>query len=356
MKSRKITIAAIGIMIALVAAIGCSDDNAKTKTKGVFAEALDSVASAVADNVAESAVIHESEPIGPVLPTAAIEIEPAESVGEVTDIVLKGQVLYGLFDGGLVVHDLDNDSQFTIAVPERLEAIAVHQDTVYIGGDYLYTLIGGDLRKLNYEFEGVINALESYGYALMIGTEEGLYTMGVFGREKLLDDMPVSALAAEQEALWVGTRGHGLYRWDGTDFRKRYLLRDEALFDSVFTLDYQHGHLYMGTTNGLHIFDGGRWNTLTIADGLPANAVASIDASGWVVYAVAGEVVFSLYGGMIDQIGELDNYGATVVRQKGRRLLVGTTDEGVVMKSGRMVRTLVAPQAEIDKENFTLNH
>jgi hypothetical protein len=355
MKSRITTIATIAISIALFAAVGCSDDNAKAEPKGVFAEAVDSVAAAVADNVAETAVTRSPKTTEALMPTAAVNTDPAESIREVTDMVLKGDALYGVFDGGVLVHNFPNDSQFTIAVPERLQAIAVHNDTVYLGGDYLYTLEGDELRKLDYEFEGVINVLEPYGYALMIGTEAGLYTMGIFGREKLLDDMAVTALAAEQEALWVGTRGDGLYRWDGVDFRKRYLHRNETLFDTVYTLDYQHDHLYMGTSNGLHIFDGGRWNTLTIADGLPADAVISVDASGWVVYAIANEVVFSFYGGMIDQIGELDGYGATVVRQMGRRLLVGTAGEGVVMKTGRMVRTLVAPEVEGTDQDFTLN-
>ncbi len=354
MKSRITAFVAIGTLIALFVAIGCSDSNER-KPKGVFAEALDSVAAAVADNVAETAVVRKPESTRTLMPTAAVATKPAESIRSVTDMILKDQVLYGVFDGGVLVCDFNDNSQFTLAVPERLQTIAVHQDTVYLGGDYLYTLVGESLRKLDYEFEGVINALEPYGYALMIGTEAGLYTVGVFGREKLLDDMAVTALAAEQEALWVGTRGNGLYHWDGVDFRKRYLLRDEALFDTVFALDYQRDHLYMGTSNGLHVFDGGRWNTLTVADGLPSNAVTSIDASGWVVHAVANEIVFSFYGGMIDQIGELDGYGATVVRQKGRRLLVGTTEQGVVMKSGRMVRTLVAPGLDEKESTFSLN-
>lgn len=356
MKSRITAFVVIGTMIALFAVVGCSDDNGQAKPKGVFAEALDSVAAAVADNVAETAVVRKPESTNTLMPTAAIATEPAESIRTVTDMVLKDQILYGVFDGGVLVYDFNDDSQFTLAVPERLQTIAVHQNTVYVGGDYLYTLVGEDLRRLDYEFEGVINALEPYGYALMIGTEAGLYTVGVFGREKLLDDMAVTALAAEPEALWVGTRGNGLYHWDGVDFRKRYLLRDEALFDTVFTLDYQHDHLYMGTSNGLHIFDGGRWNTLTVADGLPSNALTSVDASGWVVHAIADEVVFSFYGGLIDQIGELDGYGATVVRQKGRRLLVGTAEQGIVMKSGRLVRTLVAPGPDKEKNTFTLNH
>jgi ligand-binding sensor domain-containing protein len=187
------------------------------------------------------------------------------------------------------------------------------------------------------------NELCSFNYQLLIGTQCGLFTNSIFGNDLLMDDVSVTAMVADNAGVWVGTGGQGLYRWDGVDFQKRYLSRDPSLFDHINTLDFKHDHLYAGTRNGLHIYDGGSWETLTVEDGLPGNNVIDIDASNWVVYIATDNGIVSCFNYDFMPVAKLENTAAEAVLAKDRKVYVGTCEQGIQMKSGPVLKTLVEP-------------
>jgi len=191
------------------------------------------------------------------------------------------------------------------------------------------------------EFEGAITSLYSYGYSLMVGTESGLYTTGLFGHDLLYDDIEVTAITADESGLWVGTNGEGLYRWDGEEFQKRYLLRDTAIFDTVNTLDFNHRHLYVGTNNGFHIFDGGCWTTLTALDGLPSDNVTTVNASAWVIYIGTDAGVISYFNGDFIPVKKMEESIVRDICLDGRKVIAATDFDGIVMKSGNVIKTIV---------------
>ena len=183
----------------------------------------------------------------------------------------------------------------------------------------------------------------------MIGTTKGLYSRDVLGTRVLFEEVEVSALATEnEEALWVGTDGEGLYRWDGSDFKKRYLQRDSTLFDHVTAIDYNHAHLYLGTTEAMYVFDGGRWSTVGPDEGLPAGEVTSIDASDWVVYVGTTNGLASYFNREISPIERFTGDHIGAIEVSGRRIVVATADEGLVLKLGPAYRILVAPSVVAD--------
>jgi hypothetical protein len=219
--------------------------------------------------------------------------------------------------------------------------------TVYVGGESLYKIVDSVLEPVTIELIGVITDLYSYEYRLMIGTGCGLYATSIFGYEHLFNDISVTSMIADYSGLWVGTKGHGLYKWDGREFHRRYLQRDTTIFDFVNTLEFNHNHLYVGTGEAMYIYDGGRWETITTENGLPSNEINAIDASAWIVYIATPNGVASFFNNEVTPVKKLDDIPATTLRVYGNSLVVGTEDQQLVKKSGPVVRILI--DISIDK-------
>jgi len=328
--------ASVSIALVLAAAftlVGCGSDDEATKP-GIVNEIVDSISTTVAKNLGEASLAKAT-------PIEDKTEEPTKLLTEIADLELVGSKLYGVFDGGVIIYDFTSDSYEVMPSFEKLNAVEFHEEKVYVGGDNLYTVGDTILNRCDEEFEGAITSLYSYGYSLMVGTESGLYTTGLFGHDLLLDDVEVSAITADESGLWVGTKGEGLYRWDGEEFQKRYLLRDTTIFDTVNTLDFNHRHLYAGTNNGLHIFDGGRWTTLTALDGLPSDNVTTIDASAWVVYIGTDAGVISYFNGDFIPVKKMEESIVRDICLNGRKVIAATDYDGIVMKSGNVIKTIV---------------
>lgn len=349
-KSRRNILTAIALFaFAFTSLVNCSDSE-KTSTEGSFAaEVVDSLAVAVAETV-----------VAPIIAQKAVAIDTGEKepvvslVREVSDLLYIEPNVYATFDGGLIVYNFDQKKREIIEIDDNLKAIALHEGTIFVGGGNLYTYEDGALCRVDNEFPGVVNDLVSHDYRLVIGTDAGMYAQGIFGREELMQDVAVTSLASDNSGLWIGTNGSGLYRWDGEQFKKRYLERDESLFDTVYTLAFSRDHLYMGSSNGFHIFDGGRWVNLGEADGLPAGPVTAIDASDWVVYVATATSVTTWFQDEFQPIAKLAEQPATALVHAGRKLVIATPEAGILVKSGRVVNTLVDPVIETDLDILSL--
>ena len=332
----------LGAAVLLIA--GCTGDDGD-RNPGIVQEMVDSVATAFAENIAHASLASsQTESALPSAEVGVVEDEPR--FPEISDFILVEGRLYATYDGGVLIYDTKSGDLTDVRNGEEFNAVVSHNLKVYVGGENLYTLVDSTLEPVDIELEGVIDELCSFNYQLLIGTRCGLFTNSIFGNDLLLDDVSVSAMVADDAGVWVGTAGQGLYRWDGVDFRKRYLSRDPSLFDYVNTLDFKHGHLYAGTVNGLHIYDGGRWETLTTEDGLPGDNVIDIDASNWVVYVATDRGIVSCFNYDFIPVPKLEEVVAEVVLAQNRRIYVGTSDMGLLMKSGPVLKTLVEPDEQ----------
>jgi len=338
---RLFTLTTIMALLAMFVFVGCSADETERKSSLVD-EIVDSVSGALADNIVEATFTSETA-------TEESSEGPPFTDGEVTgitDLAIVASTVYAVHDGGLVTYNLNSKDVQRIETTDRLNAVTYHEGKVYVGGDNLYTVVGDQLELVEADFIGDITALFSFQYRLMIGTEAGLYESSIFGDHILLDDVSVTGMAADREGLWVGTDGQGLYRWDGDEFKKRYLMRDTAIFDRINSLAGKNGHIYVGTDDAFYEFDGGKWRTVTTDDGLPSNKIVAIDASTWVVYIGTDAGVVSYHKNEFKPVNKLDNMRVTAMRSRAHRLFVGTDCDGLLMKSGPMLKTVVDPVDE----------
>jgi ligand-binding sensor domain-containing protein len=261
-------------------------------------------------------------------------------------MVVVGTSLFAVSDGGLLVHDFIAGTTRYVPSETPLSAVAVHAGRVYTGGDCLYVFDDSTLTDVDIDLPGSINDLASFNTRLLIGTDAGLVSSSLFGTEILLPDYWVTALTPAGEAVWVGTRGAGLFEFDGLDFRARYLARDPSLMNYVSALDFAHNHLYVGTDNGLFIFDGGRWQQLIEADGLPSDGVTAIDASNWAVTIGTDAGLISWFDGDFIEVPNLSTTPVVSVARFGSKIVVSSADSELLLRSGPAVRLLIPVHAD----------
>lgn len=349
--------AALGLLSIVVAVVGCSDaDETKQQRTTIVDSVSDEIASSFADDATEyemSRLDTEDsvdragsvyEPQGE--PAVEIERNPL-LVSYVNELALVDNQLYGVYDGGIVVYDFTSKTARVVRSGVALNSLAFHEGRLYVGGDGLFTLSDTVLTTVDLPLDAEITALRSWGHRLVIGTRDGLFANSILGYEDLLDDKVITALAGDPTGLWVGTDGDGLYRWDGETFKRRYLLRDESIFDCVNALDYSRGHLYLGTTEGMFVFNGGVWTQLTVDNGLPSNNVWSIDASDWIVYAVTDAGVVSYFNNELTLVESLQKESINDVVVRNGLVIAATDFEGVIARTKGGLRTLVAPDTGV---------
>ncbi len=118
-------------------------------------------------------------------------------------------------------------------------------------------------------------------------------------------------LEDSEGALWFGTHGGGICRFDGAEFTT-FTEVDGLAGDAVHALvGDQHGHLWVGTHNsGVSRFDGTRFTNLTKEDGLASNEVYAI------LEDRSGDLWFGTHGG-------------GVCRYDGKGFETFTTEDGL---------------------------
>lgn len=345
------TILALAALLIGIGLIGCSADETKNESKHVIAEVLDSVTESISEEIANAVVGSSENQESDGEELVAQDAAKNENLQSFSDFIIQNGKIYAVGDNALLVYDIKKKTQQKHAVEGELNTVVRHDGLIYVGGDQLYKLNDTILEFVDSEFDGTINELYSYGYQLMIGTADGLYRRGIFGKDKLMDDITVSAITEDNSGLWIGSLGEGLYRWDGENFKKRFLKRDTSLFDFVNTIDFKHSHLYVGCDNGMYVYNGGKWKTLTTDDGLPANNVRAIDATDWTVYIGTDKGVVGYFEEQLTPVNKLENLQVNALKVRGRKLLAATEYEGIIEKNGNLLKTLIHP---IQLENLQI--
>ncbi len=317
--------------------VGCSsDDGGSTKGKSFTDQVID-------DFVESTYVYAKADSVAADFAGDMIDDEVFGASGpQFNDVIVKGDIVYAATDDGIVMHNQTDGATSFIPTENKIIALVDLGDKILAGGDNLYVLEDGELCADDYQLTlpGPITVLHPHGLNLLIGTTDGLFIFDFDGIRELAGGIEVSAMTSDPDGVWIGTLGQGLYRWDGENFRKRFLSRDSTLFDYVTAMHYNHDHLYLGTTNGLFIYDGGRWQPYGIADGLPSAEITAVDAGDWVIKIGTARGAVTFYEGEFKPMSKLETMVVTRFIKDGSKLLAATSNAGLVMKSGGLVTTL----------------
>jgi ligand-binding sensor domain-containing protein len=347
MKTLTRSLAGVAAITAVMGLAGCSKNHNSDESLAQTDPAMDSLISQV---VSRQEALQSRRIL--IDRTGTQDVNGLSSV--VTDITVADSTVYATHQGGLVLFNLNKDSLRTLTTTQPLHAVVKHEGTVYIGGDRLYQLQDSAMVPDTEDFGGIITVLYSYGPALMIGTENGLYARTVTGTMELMRDIWVTSLTSDGNGLWVGTDGDGLYRWDGQRFSKRFLSRDSSLFDYVNCLSFKRDRLYVGTTGGLFVYNGGKWQPYTTADGLPSDNVLSVATAGWTTFIGTDQGVVKLADTTFLPVKHLESMTTTVLKSSPSGLLVGTETEGLLLKQGDAIKVLAVTKAAADVAMLSL--
>jgi len=265
---------------------------------------------------------------------------------------IKGEIWVGTYGGGLSIFDADNDTWQNYNIPNGMADAFVYDVLTTQSGDiWIATwsganrVLGGRLNDIaswqTYTVENTNGGLPNdwvYGLAEGANGEIWLATEGGLARfideqwanwqhedglgapyervagdiqfqndpaqfsshharqkvEQGLQDVKVaynpnyviSLLIARSGEVWVGTWGGGLSRFDGRRWQT-YTVADGLPGNHVFALAQDPGaNIWVGTSNGLAKFDGRRFVPYGRADGLYSDVVFSIafgtDGSAWI--------------------------------------------------------------------------
>lgn len=265
-----------------------------------------------------------------------------DPVGGIIDAVKIDQTVYALVSEGVLIHDLTSGDNLLIPTLFKPGAIIAIGEKVFVGGDNLYTLVGDQLTTEDFDLDldGEITAIHVDGQTMYLGTTSGLYEVGLNGVRKLAEEIHVTALASGSNGLWVGTAGDGLFFRYGENFDKRFLRRDTTLFDNVTALQYSHNHLYLGTNKGLFVYDGGRWQSFDLADGLPSERIRSINADEWIIKIGTDNGAVTFFEGQFNLIKNFEGLAVSTFIDGGRSLIAGTINCGMVKNSGGLMTVL----------------
>ncbi len=194
------------------------------------------------------------------------------------------------------------------------------------------------------------------GY-LWIGSDAGVSRFdGVrfvsFGLAEGFQVGPVQAMLGDKSgALWIGSMGKGLGRWQNRQFTA-YDTNDGLPSDSVNTLaEDGAGRIWIGTETGLAVFDQRRVHTVALPGALSGKPITSLfsDRQGTLWIGLRGEGLFTWQDGRIFPVTssifdrQLKDLHCLLVDHEGR-VWVGAGEASVLYREGKQWRRYSFPR------------
>ncbi len=289
-----------------------------------------------------------SQPEGPAEPILAVDPTPAVApsvapgeFGRVGDLALVDGLLYAACDAGLIRYHPVTESVTLLSQADPIGTVARFDGNLFAGGSRLYRLSGDNLLVADADLSGFVTAMTVFDEQLYVGTDDGLWRYSDGVAEQVWSDVPVTTLTAQLDRLWIGTAGSGLFDYNGDTIRRRYIQRDTAAFDDVTVLASRGAWLYVGTATGLYLYDGGRWAQRSVIDGLPADMITAIDASGWVVRIGTAAGVVGYFEDTFTPVSQLAQQEVRDLARIGTTVIAATDYDGLVVINGELRRSIV---------------
>jgi ligand-binding sensor domain-containing protein/two-component sensor histidine kinase len=191
----------------------------------------------------------------------------------------------------------------------------------------------------------ILAMFEDREHSLWVGSDTtGLHMLRQqrFRTLPSLSGYPITTIIqAADKAVWLGTKGEGLFRYEDGQTR-HYSTKNGLISDVILTLAADRdGSLWIGTPDGLNHLRGGKIESYTSADGLPDDFVRSLfadtDGTLWVgtrrglTHFLNGHftILSRAEGLKSDLIGAM-------LRSSSNDLWVGTLDGLVRIRDGKL--------------------
>jgi len=222
-------------------------------------------------------------------------------------------------------------------------------DYRFAGGYGLYKLDSNYTMRVESSYPGeTVNTMMEFADGLLVGTDHGLWyhCNEPFDETGCADTLLksgiiVTALATDNNGLWVGTYGDGLFYFDGCTWQERYLKRDTFAFAFVNAIEYAAPYLWVGTDNGVWRYNGGKWAQMNVTDSSENYMVSSILTTPAATY-IGTERGLLRY---TDSLRVVDSYegmaiAGLCVSEKG--VIVATRNNGIFTYNGK--EKIVSPE------------
>jgi len=288
------------------------------------------------------------------LDTLVVDYSKVNCVAAANDKAIAGT------DGGLIIYDPADSSTDLLSADDGL--VDQHVTALYPDGSDLYigTRSGlylrdssGILTRMAPEIESEITAIAKEGDAVYLGTAwDGLIKLANDSASVLLEKNSITAIQFGGGLMWVASEGEGLFYYDGIKFRKRFLEPDSTAFDHVSTLGYKHDRLFVGTPEGLYVFDGGSWDLYDSDDGLLVCDITSVAFKGWkILVGTRNWGYYEIFEDWVNPVDWSEALEVSSITTGGGMVIVGTRSEGMYVTKDKSV-TNINPEPEMIEVPF----
>lgn len=136
----------------------------------------------------------------------------------------------------------------------------------------------GDLTKL--PDDGVFTLTPACEGGVLVASARGGLSLMQYGNWRAVQQAPAlvrTMLCDQQGSMWFGTDGAGIFREDREGARTHFGVAQGLSEASIFSLQEDvQGRIWVGTANGLFVWDGGLTLTASSIPGLPSGPVFSM--------------------------------------------------------------------------------
>ena len=248
-----------------------------------------------------------------------------------------------LATAGGVLEVFTDDSSFAVySYPQELldfdcYSVVTVEDDILVGTSCgVYRIDGlGVVQRVWPEIADTVTVLKNFEGFVYVGTRnQGLYEVDGNIVTQLLQDKNVIDVSDDDFALWCATAQDGLlYRGDN-GWHKRHLLNNPDAFDSVTALESAFGKLWVGTPQGLFIYNGDNWERLDSTDYLLEEGVTALAAGKSYMYiGTDKEGVFAYYNGFLSPLDWSDNLPVRSLSIYDGKYLVGLDKGGALLNT-----------------------
>ncbi|HDS00448.1 MAG TPA: hypothetical protein ENO22_03935 [candidate division Zixibacteria bacterium] len=279
-----------------------------------------------------------------------IEPEPAEtlqiSFAHVKDLTFWNDRIAAGTEGGVFTYKPEDSSYQFFYYANGLTEYDVNAllqigDKLLVGtqGGLAQIDQAGRIEKIDFGFEPPVTALAESRGSILIGTaKDGLISYQDGSARQIFQVLDITSVVSSGDQIWVSTGGHGLFSFDGMEWKKRFLVDDTTAFDYVADLDFKFQRLFAGTPYGLYVFDGGRWSLYNEEDGLMICDIRHIDFKGWkIVVGTNDWGIYEIFEDWITPRDWTEGMEVTALACKDDYTVVGTPHEGIYIAKGDQI-------------------